>query len=91
MYLIATASLSLTSKIFVPSLSLALEYQGEPHYKYLPVYGSPANKQINDQRKLELSKELGITLIQIPYWWDMKLPSLSATLQFFRPDILFIL
>lgn len=35
-----------------------------------------------------MCKEVGITLIEIPYWWDKKLPSLCATIYNSRPDIL---
>jgi hypothetical protein len=34
-----------------------------------------------------ISQELGITLIPIPYWWDKTLPSLAATIHYYRPDI----
>ena len=53
-----------------------------------------------DKAKLEKCKELGkkymkkyiiqfpgITLIEIPYWWDRKLPSLAVTIYNSRPDL----
>jgi hypothetical protein len=34
-----------------------------------------------------MCKQLGITLIEIPYWWDSTLSSLILTIQKHRPDI----
>jgi hypothetical protein len=30
---------------------------------------------------------MGITLIEIPYWWDFEADSLIATIHSYRPDI----
>ena len=35
----------------------------------------------------DLTKHKGITLIEVPYWWDRKLSSLEATLYNTRPDL----
>ena len=40
-----------------------------------------------DLQKSDLCKEKGITLIQIPYWWDRKYESLAATVYAYRPDL----
>jgi hypothetical protein len=32
--------------------------------------------------------QLGITLIEVPYWWDGKKESLAATIHHFRSDII---
>lgn len=29
----------------------------------------------------------GVTLIQVPYWWDKSVASLAATILKYRPDI----
>ena len=31
---------------------------------------------------------IGITLIEVPYWWDKKADSLAATIYRARPDVL---
>jgi hypothetical protein len=31
---------------------------------------------------------LGITLIEIPYWWDCKIESLAATIHKYKPDLI---
>ena len=69
--------------IFIPSLNLAFEYQGEHHYNYFP---SPFNAnleyyQIHDQLKLKSSKLLDIHLVAIPYWWDLSIPSLYSSIR----------
>lgn len=46
--------------IYIPELKLAIEVQGEQHFKDL--YGSSADLKANDQRKKELCKERSIKL-----------------------------
>ena len=41
-----------------------------------------------DKKKVQRTKELGITLIHIPYWWDKKLSSLRATIATVKPDVI---
>jgi hypothetical protein len=77
----------ITSQIFIPSLSLAIEYQGEGHFTQLTAYGELAEHQRRDNQKRILSQEYGITLIEIPYWWPKTLESLCATISHYRPDI----
>ena len=40
------------------------------------------------KKKEKLCKENGITLIEIPYWWDFKKSSLIATIHSHRPDLI---
>jgi hypothetical protein len=44
------------------------------------------NKNI-DSMKRELCSEAGITLVEIPYWWNKKADSLAATIYAHRPDL----
>jgi hypothetical protein len=67
------------SYIFVPELSLALEYQGESHYKD-NIFGSSERRSHCDLEKKEMCAKYGITLVEIPHWWDSKIESLQATL-----------
>eukprot|EP01124_Arcella_intermedia_P021968 TRINITY_DN3174_c0_g1_i5.p1 TRINITY_DN3174_c0_g1~~TRINITY_DN3174_c0_g1_i5.p1 ORF type:complete len:431 (+),score=96.59 TRINITY_DN3174_c0_g1_i5:19-1311(+) len=74
--------------IWVPEYQLALEYQGEHHYNEIcSAYGPLALYIDRDMRKKQRCAEEGITLLTIPYWWDRKKESLTATLHLFRPDI----
>jgi len=73
--------------VYLPDLQLAFEYQGELHYQGHFLTGSPEPIQKRDQEKLQACKMEGITLIQVPYWWDQKVSSLLATIHQVRPDI----
>jgi hypothetical protein len=74
-------------KIFLPHLSLALEYQGEHHYLSNDQFGNLAIYQRRDPAKRKFASQFGITLIPIPFWWDCTSSSLAATIQRYRPDI----
>jgi len=41
-----------------------------------------------DEEKQTFCKKEGITLIQIPFWWDHDKESIVATLQHYLPDII---
>jgi hypothetical protein len=75
---------------FYPRLKLAFEFQGEQHYKsltYLNNIDSLIEKRQQDINKRNLCKESGITLIEVPYWWDRKRSSLLATIRTQRPEL----
>jgi len=74
--------------IFIPELSLAFEYNGEQHYKFVPIYNQELQKiQQRDQFKQMICKDNGITLITIPFWWDKTIESVASTIHYLRPDI----
>ncbi len=75
-------------KIFLPDLSLAFEYQGETHYFSSHIFGRATDRQRNDNIKLQYAREMGITLISIPFWWKKSLSALSVTIQSHRPDLI---
>ncbi len=62
-------------------------YQGEQHYHFHYVNGDPEYRRQIDHQKKERALEQGITLIAVPYWWDMKKESLLGTIQLCRPDL----
>lgn len=74
--------------VYIPQLELAFEYQGMQHYK-TGTFGSDTldRQQLRDEAKKALCKSLGITLIDIPYWWDNTGSALLSTLQRHRPDL----
>jgi hypothetical protein len=74
--------------IFVPSLLLAFEYNGEQHYNYHYIFGSPEDRMRKDEEKKKLCKQLGITLVEVPYWWDCSKFSLAATICKVKPTLL---
>jgi hypothetical protein len=73
--------------IYIPKLSLAFEYQGESHYKTDVRYGNHKLRQSRDEEKKRLCFSSGITMIQVPYWWDDMTSSIAATILSIRPDI----
>jgi hypothetical protein len=59
--------------IFIPSLKLAIEYQGQQHYMAVPFWGgekSLAKLKNRDKEKRLLCEKNNIILIEIPYTWD---------------------
>jgi hypothetical protein len=68
-------------------LSLAFEYQGETHYFSSHIFGKASTRQQRDEVKRSFAKQLGITLISIPFWWDKSPNSLASTIQLHRPDV----
>jgi hypothetical protein len=56
---------------FNPELKLAIEYNGEQHYNYIPFFHSSREAFLNQKYRDELKKvycrENGITLIEVPY------------------------
>ena len=67
--------------IFIPSKQLAFEYQGEQHYYDIYALGNLWSQKSKDEEKRIACKDKGITLIEIPYWWDKEKSSLMATIQ----------
>eukprot|EP01027_Heterolobosea_sp_BB2_P000282 GEZU01000413.1.p1 GENE.GEZU01000413.1~~GEZU01000413.1.p1 ORF type:complete len:468 (+),score=89.89 GEZU01000413.1:405-1808(+) len=76
--------------IYLPSLKLAFEYQGEQHYEHVPVFSGSSNghQQRRDEQKAEICQRAGITLIVVPYWWDRKQSSIAESIHAVRPDLL---
>jgi hypothetical protein len=73
---------------FIPSLSLAFEYQGKQHYETVPHWGDSTPIQKHDQSKREQCKQLGITLIEVPYWWKLSKEQIEDAIGNVRPDLL---
>lgn len=79
--------------IYLPTISVAFEFQGPHHYVqthhgsftlYDWILYSWINENIyrrkqRDQRKREVLREKGITLVEVPYWWKGNMSSLLAT------------
>lgn len=66
--------------VLIPSINFAFEYNGQQHYDDLPKSAfSPIEVyQHRDCKKLSGVSEIGITLIEVPYWWDNSPQSLQS-------------
>jgi hypothetical protein len=73
--------------IFIPSLALAIEYQGVQHYKETFLLGDPKVAASRDKEKKKLCERYGITLLEIPYTWDRTRESILSALVQRRPDL----
>lgn len=52
--------------IFIPQLSLGFEVHGNQHFK--DTFNSSLSQKTRDKQRREKCNNLGITLIEIPYW-----------------------
>lgn len=75
--------------IYLPELSLALEYQGEQHFRPIEVFGGAeafAKNRERDERKRVLCKENGVTIVDIRFDESLTLGSLRLRLQRWLSD-----
>jgi len=74
--------------IFIPSLSLAIEYQGEQHFQPVERFGGRAGfceAQLRDQRKRQLCKQNGVKLVYFSYRQELSVERIEKTLKQFLP------
>ena len=67
---------------------LGFEYQGQQHYKDIFALGNLWTQRERDKEKRKACEIQGITLIEVPYWWDFQIPSLVATIHNFASHLL---
>jgi len=75
--------------IFIPSHTLAVEFQGEQHYKWHFIGGAPNLVQMRDLRKQKECEKVGITLVEIPFSWNFRIGFFVEIIHNHRPDLLF--
>ncbi|MFC7047867.1 hypothetical protein [Emcibacter nanhaiensis] len=70
--------------IFIPSINLAIEYQGEQHFRAVSIYGGEegyiATKARDDRKRLLLEAN-SVTLFEWPYYKPISRSELEATLE----------
>ncbi len=74
--------------VFLPLERLALEYQGQQHFGDIFFLGSEWRYAERDADKRETCEGLGITLIEVPYWWNLEVQKLVASIQRKRTDLI---
>jgi len=74
--------------LFIPSLSLVFEYQGEQHFYWNLRSGKPQSQQSRDNIKRKISGQHGLTIVEIPFWWRGDIASLCEYIERLRPDLL---
>eukprot|EP00027_Filamoeba_sp_ATCC50430_P014306 CAMPEP_0168566860 /NCGR_PEP_ID=MMETSP0413-20121227/14661_1 /TAXON_ID=136452 /ORGANISM="Filamoeba nolandi, Strain NC-AS-23-1" /LENGTH=72 /DNA_ID=CAMNT_0008598941 /DNA_START=59 /DNA_END=274 /DNA_ORIENTATION=- len=52
--------------VFIPAHQLALEFQGQHHYAWTPLYGDPFLQRQRDEQKRTICKQAGITIVDVP-------------------------
>lgn len=83
-----TSSKPVELDIFIPELSIAIEYQGPQHYTTLPkCFGSHSALLERDNDKRMVCASSGITLIEVPYTWDLTRDSVLKLVRHHRPEV----
>jgi hypothetical protein len=75
--------------IFIPALSVAIEYQGEQHFRPVALFGGEAGlreAQLRDKRKRKLCKENGVGLVYFKHTEDLSVEQVEKRLKQFLPD-----
>jgi hypothetical protein len=74
--------------IFVPSLSLAIEYQGKQHFEPVEHFGGEEGlfeAQLRDRRKRQLCKKHGVKLVYFTYAEELSVELVQKKLSQFLP------
>jgi hypothetical protein len=67
--------------LFIPTINLGIEYQGEQHYNEMNQWFGPSHLfHSRDKYKDFICNIHSISLVTVPYWWDRSIHSLSSTI-----------
>jgi len=78
---------SLSFDVFIPTLNLAFEYQGIQHYHSNFAFAQTTEYKTRDDTKREVCNAVGITYIEVPFWWQRDQGSISAVLHNYLPSL----
>eukprot|EP01114_Cavostelium_apophysatum_P001436 TRINITY_DN11234_c0_g1_i3.p1 TRINITY_DN11234_c0_g1~~TRINITY_DN11234_c0_g1_i3.p1 ORF type:complete len:383 (-),score=45.89 TRINITY_DN11234_c0_g1_i3:53-1201(-) len=86
-------SQKVTLDLFIPSLKLGFEVNGIFHYTESSFHltrlaNMHESTQLRDKEKLEAFRSKGITVIEIPFWFDGRKSSLAATISKHCPELI---
>jgi len=68
----------LTLDAYVLARDVAFEFQGKHHFQNTDTLFGSAKQLENDHEKRKLCLSAGITLVEVPYWWDKTQASLRS-------------
>lgn len=74
--------------VCIPEVNIAFEYQGQQHYLNVYSFSPLHHQQQYDTDKQIICKKTGMTLIQVPFWWDFQTASLASTVHQIRPELI---
>jgi len=74
--------------IFLPQLSLGIEYQGVHHFHWNSRYGDSSAQKCKDEERRWRAVQHGLTLLEVPYWWDHSQETIVSMIRDHRPDLL---
>jgi len=73
--------------VFVRNYALGFEYQGMQHYETVKCWSASNLYEWRDDEKYRACKELGITLLYIPYFLKEGEKSFLSIIEQYRPDV----
>src|SRR5690606_18922411 len=74
------SGLNMELDLYVPSVRLAIEFQGQQHYELSYRGYEPQHQHLRDEEKWTACRNSGITLVTVPYWWDFSESSFLSTI-----------
>jgi len=74
--------------VCIVDYAIAFEYQGVQHYVPHFLFGSPELQKVRDLEKSKFCERFGISLVEVPYWWDHRSNTLVTLIRTHRPDLL---
>lgn len=78
---------SLRFDFYLPNYNVAIEYDGEFHYKQTTLGNDLEYQQHNDQMKTKYCEENDIVLIRIPYWEKDNIESILSDWLFLNTEV----
>lgn len=69
--------------LYIPKYKIAFDYKGIQHFNPSPTAQAEKEIIIIEKRKRKGCEKEGITLLEIPYWWDFSISSLAGTVSYY--------
>eukprot|EP01114_Cavostelium_apophysatum_P023608 TRINITY_DN8947_c0_g1_i1.p1 TRINITY_DN8947_c0_g1~~TRINITY_DN8947_c0_g1_i1.p1 ORF type:complete len:304 (-),score=68.83 TRINITY_DN8947_c0_g1_i1:66-977(-) len=82
-----SSGMNMELDIYIPAYDLAFEYQGKQHFGKEFLHVETGFTVAKDREKRDGCKKIGVTLIEVPFWWNQRKESLVSTIRKRRPDL----